>query len=153
MPENRSTWALTVAAIIPRGGRFLVVEETGGWDQGRVLNQPAGHVDPGESILEAVVRETLEETGLPFTPEAVVGIYQLQAWNGQDYCRICFSGSVPEGAEARPGDPQILGCRWLTRDEIASARLRSSLVLAGLDDFLAGARHPLGVVAGLRRDR
>jgi 8-oxo-dGTP pyrophosphatase MutT (NUDIX family) len=153
MAENRSTWALTVAAIIERDGRFLVVEETEGWNPERVLNQPAGHVDPGESILDAVVRETLEETGLAFSPQALVGIYQLQSRNGQDYCRVCLSGIVPEGATARPRDPQILACHWLTREEIAAARLRSSLVLTCLDDFLAGQSHPLSLVARLKRDR
>jgi phosphatase NudJ len=153
MPENRSTWALTVAAIVEREGRYLMVEETDGWNPERVLNQPAGHVDPGESLLDAVVRETLEETGLALTPERVVGIYQLQARNGQDYCRVCFAGSVPEGALARPRDSQILACHWLTREEIAAARPRSSIVLACLDDFRAGRSHPLDLVAGLRRDR
>ena len=153
MSENRSTWALTVAAVIARDGRFLMVEETDGWNPERVLNQPAGHVDPGESILAAVVRETLEETGLAFTPEAILGIYQLLARNGQDYCRICFSGSVPQGAEPRPRDPQILACHWLTREEIARTRLRSTLVLNCLDDFLAGRGHPLSLASEVRRDR
>jgi phosphatase NudJ len=153
MPENRSSWALTVAAIVEREGRFLVVEETDGWNPERVLNQPAGHVDPGESALDAVVRETLEETGLALTPEALVGVYQLQARNGQDYCRLCFSGSVPEGAEARPRDPQILACHWLTRAEIAERRPRSSLVLACIDDYRSGHRFPLSLVAGVKRDR
>lgn len=153
MADNRSNWALTVAAIIERDGRYLVVEETDGWNPERVLNQPAGHVDPGESLLDAVVRETLEETGLAFEPQALVGVYQLQARNGQDYCRVCFAGRVPEPAEARPRDPQILACHWLTREEIAAARLRSTLVLTCLDDFRAGRRHPLHLVAGLQRDR
>ena len=153
MADNRSTWALTVAAIVERDGRYLMVEETDGWNPERVLNQPAGHVDPGEYILDAVVRETLEETGLAFIPERVVGIYQLQARNGQDYCRICFAGRVPEGAQARPRDSQILACHWLTREEIAAGRPRSSIVLACLDDFQNGCSHPLELVAGLRRDR
>lgn len=153
MAENLPSWALTVAAIVEREGRFLVVEETDGWNPERVLNQPAGHVDPGESILDAVVRETLEETGLAFTPQSLVGIYQLQARNGRDYCRICFAGSVPPDTEARPRDPQILACHWRTREELASARLRSTLVMACIDDYLGGQRHPLRLVAGLKRDR
>lgn len=146
-------WALTVAAIIERGGRYLVVEETDGVSPERVFNQPAGHVEPGESILDAVRREVREETGLAFTPEAVVGIYQLQAKNGRDYCRVCFRGTVPAGAEAIPEDPDILGCRWLTRAELAAAPLRSGLVLRCLDDALAGTAYPLSLVEAVRRER
>ncbi|HEX9010744.1 MAG TPA: NUDIX hydrolase [Holophagaceae bacterium] len=146
-------WSLTVAAVIARQGRFLVVEETDGVHPERVLNQPAGHVEPGETILDAVRREVKEETGLAFTPEAVVGIYQLQARNGRDYCRICFTGTVPEGAEAAPEDPEILGCRWLSRDELAGAALRSGLVLRCVDDVLAGLSYPLSLVETVRRER
>lgn len=146
-------WALTVAAVIERRGRFLVVEEMEGLPPERVFNQPAGHVEPGESLVEAVRREVREETGLAFTPEAVVGIYQLQARNGKDYCRVCFRGTVPEGAEARPEDPDILGCRWLTREELAVAPLRSGLVLRCVDDALGGGAHPLALVAEPRRER
>jgi phosphatase NudJ len=147
------TWALTVAAIIERRGRFLVVEETDRVNPERVLNQPAGHVDRGESILEAVVRETLEETGTAFTPKAIVGIYQLRARNGLDYCRIGFSGSVPDDAVARPRPGEILACHWMTREEIAARRPRSSLVLKSIDDYLAGRRFPLDLVDALHDDR
>lgn len=146
-------WALTVAAVIEREGRFLVVEETDGASPERVFNQPAGHVEPGESLVEAVRREVREETGLAFGPEAVVGIYQLRARNGKDYCRICFRGTVPAGAEARPEDPDILGCRWLTREELAVAPLRSGLVLRCVDDALGGGGFPLGLVAEVRVER
>lgn len=146
-------WALTVAAVIERDGRFLVVEETDGVSPDRVLNQPAGHVDPGESVLAAVVRETREETGLAFTPEALVGIYPLRAANGRDYFRLCFTGSVPPGTAAVPEDPDILACHWLSRDELAVAPLRSGLVLRCLDDALAGRRFPLALVAEIRTER
>lgn len=146
-------WELTVAAVIEREGRYLVVEETDGLSPERVFNQPAGHVEPGEDLLDAVRREVREETGLAFTPEALVGIYQLQARNGKDYCRICFRGTVPEGVEAAAEDPDILGCRWLTRGELAAAPLRSGLVLRCVDDALAGAAHPLSLAAALRRER
>lgn len=146
-------WTLTVAAIIERDGRFLVVEEMDGASPERVYNQPAGHVEPGESILDAVRREVREETGLAFTPESVVGIYQLQARNGNDYCRVCFRGTVPADAEAVPEDPDILGCRWLTRGDLAAAPLRSGLVLRCLDDALAGAAYPLSLVETVRCER
>ena len=145
-------WSLTVAAIIERQGRFLFVEETDGVHTDLVYNQPAGHVDAGESLLEALVRETREETGLDLTPEAFIGIYLIRAANGRDYARVCFSGSVPEGAEAAPEDPVILGCAWLTRDE-AALRPRSSAVLACLDDYLAGQRAPLALAQTFLRDR
>lgn len=146
-------WSLTVAAIIQRGDRFLMVEEQDPGHPGPVLNQPAGHVDPGEGILEAAVRETREETGLDFTATALVGIYPLQARNGRDYCRICFAGTVPANAVAAPEDPEILACHWLTRAEIAAGSPRSSVVLACIDDHLAGRRLPLEAIAAVRRDR
>lgn len=145
-------WALTVAAIIERQGRFLFVEETDGLHPDKVFNQPAGHVDPGESLATALVREVLEETGLPFTPETFVGIYLVRAANGKDYARVCFAGSVPEGAAPAPRDPVILGCAWLTRDE-AALRPRSSAVLACLDDYLAGRRLPLACAQTFLVDR
>ncbi len=146
-------WALTVAAIIEREGRFLVVEERDDRDGHRVINQPAGHVEPGESLLDAVRREVREETGLAFTPEALVGLYPLRAANGKDYFRVCFTGTVPLEAVARPEDPDILRCHWLTRDELAAASLRSGWVLRCLDDALAGRRFPLDLVAEIRYER
>jgi phosphatase NudJ len=146
-------WAVTVAAIIERQGRFLMVEETDGVNPERVFNQPAGHVDPGESALQAVIRETLEETGLAFEPQHFIGIYHLQARNGRDYLRLCFSGTVPDRAIARPQDPEILACHWLTRDEIIAGRPRSSAVLHCLDDYLAGRRLPLDTVSAFHCDR
>lgn len=146
-------WALTVAAVIERGGRYLVVEEPDKVTGKPVINQPAGHVEPGESPLDAVRREVREETGLAFTPEAIVGLYPLKAANGRDYFRICFSGTVPEGQEALPEDPDILRCHWLTPDELRAAQLRSGWVLGCLEDALAGRRFPLDLVAGVRQER
>lgn len=138
-------WALTVAAIIERQGRFLFVEERDGGPV--VVNQPAGHVEPGESLRDAVVREVLEETGLPFTPESLVGIYQLRAENGKDYCRVCFAGRVADGLEPAPRDGEILGCVWLTREELLVRTQRSALVLACLDDWLKGQRLPVAAAS------
>ena len=113
-------WALTVAAVIERQGRFLVVEEPDKVTCLPVINQPAGHVEPGESVLDAVRREVREETGLDFTPETIVGLYPLKAANGSDYFRVCFTGTVPDAAVAAPEDPDILRCHWLTREELAT---------------------------------
>lgn len=146
-------WALTVAAIAARGERYLFVEEPDKVTGQPVLNQPAGHVEPGESPLEAVIREVREETGLAFTPEALVGLYPLRAAHGADYFRICFTGTVPDGMEARPEDPDILRCRWLTRAEAEACALRSGWVLGCLDDARAGRRFPLALVAPVRRER
>lgn len=145
-------WRPTVAAIIERNGRFLVVEETDGMHPERVFNQPAGHVEPGETLLEAVVREAREETGLAFTPQAFLGIYHLKARNGRDYLRAAFSGTVPDGAAAAPEDPVILACHWLTRDEIA-VRPRSSVTVQVIDDYRAGIRQPLALVDHLAVER
>ncbi len=146
-------WALTVAAVIERQGRFLFVEERDKVTGMPVINQPAGHVEPGESLLDAVRREVREETGLAFTPEALVGLYPLKAANGRDYFRVCYSGTVPDGTEAAPEDPDILRCQWLSRAELAAASLRSGWVLRCLDDALAGRRFPLGLVAEIRVER
>lgn len=146
-------WRVTVAAVVERGGRFLVVEERDPGSGEVVRNQPAGHVEEGESLLDAVVRETREETGLDFTPLHLVGVYQLRARDGRDYCRVAFAGTVPLEAEARPLDPDILACRWLTRDEIAAGRPRSGLVLRCVDDLLAGRRLPVEAVAPLLDER
>jgi 8-oxo-dGTP pyrophosphatase MutT (NUDIX family) len=146
-------WALTVAAIIEREGRFLFVEEPDKVTGLPVINQPAGHVEPGEDLLEAVRREVREETGLVFTPTAIVGLYPLKAANGKDYFRVCFTGTVPDGMEALPEDPDILRCHWLTPAELRAASLRSGWVLRCLDDALAGRRFPLDLVAEIRIER
>ena len=148
------TWRLTVAAVVERDGRFLVVEERPPGSAEFVWNQPAGHVDPGESLLDAVVREVREETGLRFAPSSLVGVYQLLARSGRDYCRFSFAGTVPDDVEAQAEDPEeILACRWLTRDEIAAGRPRSSVVVRCVDDYLAGVRLPLGAVTHFHADR
>jgi 8-oxo-dGTP pyrophosphatase MutT (NUDIX family) len=146
-------WALTVAAVIERQGRFLFVEEPDKVTGRPVFNQPAGHVEPGESLLDAVRREVREETGLDFSPTAIVGLYPLKAANGSDYFRVCYAGTVPAEAVAAPEDPDILRCRWLSRDELAGSNLRSGWVLRCLDDTLAGRRFPLDLVAGIRVER
>jgi len=144
---------VTVAAIVEREGRFLVVEERAA--RRIVFNQPAGHIERGESLLEAVVRETLEETAYAFTPEAVTGIY---LWRHPEidrtFLRIAFAGSVTGPDTTRRLDRCILRTAWMTRSQLAGRphALRSPLVLRCVDDFLAGTRHPLSLLATLGMD-
>ena len=137
---------VTVAAIAEQGGRFLLVEER---IRGRlVLNQPAGHLEEGESLLEAVVREAREESAWCFAPESIVGVYH---WSfsraNRTTIRFAFAGSCSDHDPQQALDEGVERCLWLTRDEIAAdpARLRSSLVLRCIDDYLEGARYPLGM--------
>lgn len=144
-------WNLTVAAVIEHEGRYLMVEERDGGGP-VVLNQPAGHVEEGESALEAIIREVREETGLPFVPTGWVGVYPLRAANGKDYLRVCVVGSVPPGVAPAPQDADILGCSWLTRAEIAARPQRSGLVLQCLDDAKE-ALLPLSALKAVRAER
>lgn len=138
---------LTVAAVIRRDDRFLLVEEQIG--ERRLLNQPAGHVEAGESPQAAVVREVMEETGLSFTPEHIIGLYQWPLADGSaSVLRIAYAGSVAAGHSGRPRDSDILRTLWLPMADIRARaeRLRSPLVLQTLDDALAGRRHPLELI-------
>jgi 8-oxo-dGTP pyrophosphatase MutT (NUDIX family) len=140
-----SVWkpSVTVAAVIERHGRFLLVQER--VRAGLVLNQPAGHLDPGESLVAACRREAMEETAHPFEPTALIGVYR---WTDPrrdfTFLRFAFRGNVGE-ATARELDKEIVGVHWLTADEIRSrkAEHRSPLVQQCVDDFLAGRSWPL----------
>jgi 8-oxo-dGTP pyrophosphatase MutT (NUDIX family) len=136
---------VTVAAIIQHKDRFLMVEEDDALN-GRVYNQPAGHVEPEESIVDAVIREVYEETGLTFNPISLIGNYFLSpAANGKHYLRFCFYGEVEPPYTPQPQDSDIIEAHWLTLNEICALRrqLRSALVLKCLEDFLSGQRYPL----------
>lgn len=138
---------LTVAAIIEKEGRFLFVEEN---SEGLVvLNQPAGHVEEHESAIKAVVRETLEESGRHFTPEAITGFYRWRSpLNGITYLRIAYCGECGERDERLELDSDIITTHWLSPDEAAahSAELRSPLVMRGIHDYLEGQRYPLDLI-------
>jgi 8-oxo-dGTP pyrophosphatase MutT (NUDIX family) len=150
--SNPQRWkpSVTVAAIVEREGRYLVVEEE--TREGLRLNNPAGHLDPLESLEQAVVREALEETACRFTPEALVGIYlsRFRRADGEDvtYLRFAFAGSVGEPEPGRALDEGIVRTLWLTPDELraSAARHRSPLVLQCMEDHLAGRRFPLQVL-------
>ena len=138
------TWSphITVATVVPDGDRFLLVEE---WaDQKLVINQPAGHLDPNESLIEAAIRETLEETGWLVSIESVIGVYLLTAINGITYHRTCFLAK-PVSQTTTDLDEGIERIVWMTRDEVIEDpdKLRSSLVIDCIDDYLSGQEYPL----------
>lgn len=141
---------VVVAAVVERDGRFLLVEEEAGGE--RVLNQPAGHLDDGESLLTAVVRETLEETAWHFRPEALLGVYRWpRPDGGATYLRFAFTGVLVRHEPTRPLDHGIVRTLWLTAEEIRAqrARHRSPQVERCLDDYLAGRRYPLSLLQDL----
>ncbi len=138
--------AATVAAVIERAGRFLMVEEH--TSDGLRINQPAGHLDPGESLADACARETLEETAHQFTPTQLVGVYLWRS--GLDagaitYLRFAFAGTLGEALAGRALDTGIVRALWLTPDELAACadRHRSPLVMRCVDDYLRGQRYPI----------
>lgn len=152
-PAPKVRWKpnVTVAALIERDGRFLLVEEE--TSDGLLLNNPAGHLDPGESPIEGVIRETLEETTCTFTPEGFLGVYMSRfrrTRTGEDitYLRMAFCGSVSEANPALQLDEGIVRTVWMTLDELhaSAARHRSPLVLQCIQDYLAGQRAPLALI-------
>lgn len=146
----------TVAAIIEHDGRFLLVEEH--TPDGLRLNNPAGHLDEGESLLEACAREALEETAYLFAPTQLLGVYQSRiqrpaSGNTQQaeditYLRFAFTGTLGALQAGRALDTGIVRTLWLTPDELraSSARHRSPLVLRCMDDYLRGQRYPLALI-------
>ncbi|NMM25780.1 MAG: NUDIX hydrolase [Glaciimonas sp.] len=142
--------SVTVAAVIERQGRFLLVEEE--TSDGIRFNQPAGHLDPLESLEQAVVRETLEETAHDFTPTALIGMYMsrtVSARTNRDvtYLRFTFTGAVGKQHD-QALDTGILRALWMTYEEIVACQAthRSPLVLRSVDDYLAGIRAPLSLL-------
>lgn len=142
--------SVTVAAVIERDGRFLLVEEE--TSDGIRLNQPAGHLDPNESLMDAAARETLEEAAHEFTPTALVGMYMSRYLSSRTkrevtYLRFAFCGDLGQTLD-RPLDEGILRTVWMTRDELLACRERhrSALVLRCIDDYLAGQRIPLSII-------
>ena len=144
---------LTVAAIVERDGQFLFVEERAG--SRMVFNQPAGHVERGEQLVDAVVRETLEETAWTFHPQALVGVYVWEHPEKQrTFVRFAFCGRVGSHDPHRSLDRGIQRAIWMSRDQLLarSARLRSPMVTRCIDDYLAGHRYPLEVVRSMSID-
>jgi len=147
MPLNPE---VTVAAVVMRAGRFLLVEERIG--RYLVLNQPAGHLEDRETLVEAAVREAREETAWRFHPEALVGTYLWRnPANGRSFLRFAFCGEVDDHQPRQPLDTGIVRALWLSPAELEAqpARLRSPLVMRCIDDFLQGRRQPLDSVSEL----
>lgn len=146
------TWKpnTTVAAIVEQDGRFLLVEEE--TDEGIRLNQPAGHLENGETLLQAVVRETNEETAYRFEPQALLGIYHWKHPKKDiTYVRFAFIGKASDHNPAQALDTGIIRALWLSRNEVIGRQheLRSPQVLTCIDDYLAGQSFPLQVLTHL----
>jgi len=138
----------TVAALCERGGRYLLVRESIAGEI--VYNQPAGHLDPGESLLQAVVRETLEETRYQFEPKALQGIYRYRphADSADTYLRFLFRGEVGERLDG-PLDEEIIAAEWLSYEQVLECRdrHRSPMVLRGIDDSREHPGYPLDIIS------
>lgn len=149
--STRWSPSVTVAAIIEHEGRYLLVEEH--TPEGLKLNNPAGHLDPGESPQQGVAREALEETARVFVPEVLVGVYLSRFQRpatGEDvtYVRFAFGGTVGEPDPGRALDEGIVRTLWMSLDDVRAsrARHRSALVLRCIEDHAAGRRFPLDTI-------
>jgi ADP-ribose pyrophosphatase YjhB (NUDIX family) len=138
---------VTVAAVIEREGKFLLVEEETA--QGLKFNQPAGHWEPNETLVQATAREVLEETAWHFTPKHLLGIYRWHSDNANvTYLRFAFCGELGGHEPERTLDKGIVRAIWMTPDEIRTTqdRHRSPLILRCVEDYLAGKRYPLEII-------
>ena len=150
LPDMPKSPEITVACVAESGGRFLVVEER--INRRLVFNQPAGHVEQGETLLEAVVREVREETAWHFEPRALVGVYVWRKpTGGRSYMRFAFAGTVADHDSTQPLDRGIVRTHWLSRTELLERepQLRSPLVMRCVEDYLGGTRKPLTSVGAL----
>lgn len=138
---------VTVAAVIEQDGKFLLVEEH--TSQGLRFNQPAGHLEANESLLQAVTRETREESAYDFKPEHLIGVYRWHATNSNTtYLRFAYSGRILAHHAEQALDNGIVRAVWMTPEEIrvSVAKHRSPLILQCVEDYLAGKRYPLELV-------
>ncbi len=138
---------VTVAAVIEQDGKFLLVEEQ--TEHGILFNQPAGHLEPDESLTAGTTREALEESAYDFQPEHLLGIYHWHAAKSDTtYLRFAFTGRIVGHHPDRTLDKGILRAIWMTPDEIRAtqARHRSPLIMRCVEDYLAGKRYPLDII-------
>lgn len=142
---------ITVATVVFREGRYLLVEERDKISGARVFNQPAGHLEPGESLQQAALRETREETGWEVTLDGVLGLALYRApGNGETYYRTTFLAQAVARLEGATLDPDILATHWMDYEAIRanSARMRSPLVLADIQRHRRGTAYPLDLIQG-----
>ena len=140
----------TVAAIIERDNKFLLVEEE--TERGNRFNQPAGHLEDGETLIQAVIRETMEESAYEFTPEFLLGVYQWKhTLNDTTYLRFAFIGKAGVHYPMQELDEGIVQAVWMDIDEIRDKAnlMRSPQILTCIEDYLAGKRYPLEVITNL----
>ena len=140
----------TVAAIIERDNKFLLVEEI--TERGNRFNQPAGHLEDGETLIQAVIRETMEESAYEFTPEFLLGVYQWKhTLNDTTYLRFAFIGKAGVHYPMQELDEGIVQAVWMDIDEIRDKAnlMRSPQILTCVEDYLAGKRYPLEVITNL----
>jgi len=138
---------VTVAAVLEQEGKFLLVEEH--TSQGLLFNQPAGHLEPNESLIAGVAREVLEESAREFVPEYLIGIYRWHSVAAETtYLRFAFGGRVIAYHPERPLDTGIVQAIWMSPDEIRAtqSRHRSPLILRCVEDYLVGKRYPLEIL-------
>lgn len=139
---------ITVAAVLEQNGRFLLVQEKIAGKS--VINQPAGHLEDGETLLQATCREVLEETGWHYHPDSLIGIYHWKSpSDAQTFLRFCFTGDLREHEPQRVLDPVVEQVLWLDRQELQkrSAQMRSPLVQKCIDDYLSGTRIDLSILS------
>ncbi len=142
--------SVTVATVVERDGRYLIVEERDKTSGAMVFNQPAGHLEPGESLIDAAYRETLEETRWEVGLSAVLGISLYKAHNGTTYLRTTFLATPEREQPERKLDPDITAVHWLSHEELLaqSAKMRSPLVLAAIEQHRKGICYPLDLIYG-----
>ena len=141
---------VTVAAICEKNGRFLLVEEKAKSTGEIVFNQPAGHIEEGETIIEAVIRETREETCRHFSPKGLIGLYRLPIVGGKTYFRYTFFGSISEVDTSLELDADIINTHWMSLNDIQNSQsLRSPLVINCINDYLANKKYPLDILREL----
>lgn len=140
---------VTVATVIEKNGKYLLVEEHDKQVTHTVFNQPAGHVECGETIIQAAIRETREETGYQVEIDCLIGIYTYTPPMCPDrtYFRFCFSAHILPNTTKTPLDPDIIRTTWLTLEELQlTARARSPLVIKAIQDVQAGKNYPLDLI-------
>lgn len=136
---------LTVAAVIEEDEKFLFVEEEVGGEL--VINQPAGHLDEGETLIHAAIRETKEETSYDFIPKNIVGIYKWShPTKNKTFVRVCYCGEASNPDENQKLDQGIVRALWLSKDDLIKHKLRSPMVLNCINDYLDNKRYPIDII-------